>query len=315
MTGAAAAPPLIGRRRKVKSQKEIEARREERAAHVFMAPWFLGVILISAGPMLASMVLSFTTYRMVGSPRFVGFDNYVRMFSDPRLAQSLRVTFTFVLIGVPLALAFALLIATVLNKGIRGLALYRSVFYLPSLFAGSVAVGVLWRQLFGAQGIVNTVLGWVGIEGRSWVGNPSTALATIILLHVWTFGSSMIIFLAGMRQIPEELYEAASLDGANKWQQFRSVTIPMLTPIIFFNMIMGFINAFQNFTQAFVVSGGTGGPIDSTLVFALYLFQQAFGGAGDMGYASALAWLLVAIVGAITAINFMLSKKWVHYAD
>jgi len=265
--------------------------------------------------MIASLVLSFTSYRLAGTPQFIGLDNYVRMFNDPRLAQSLRVTFTFVLVGVPLALTFALCVATQLNKGIRGLALYRSVFYLPSLFAGSVAVGVLWRHIFGANGLVNTVLGWVGLEARSWVGDPSTALATIILLHVWTFGSSMIIFLAGMRQIPEELYEAAALDGASKWKQFLHVTIPMLTPIIFFNLVMGFINAFQNFTPAFVVSGGTGGPLDSTLVFALYLFQQAFGIAGNMGYASALAWLLVAIIGTMTAVNFLTSKKWVHYAD
>lgn len=298
-----------------KPQRVIERRREERAAHVFMLPWFLGVAVISLGPMIASAFLSFTKYRLIGSPQWVGLDNYTRMLSDERLAHSLRVTFTYVLVGVPLALVFALLLAVVLNRGVRGLALYRSIYYLPSLFAGSVAIGVLWRQVFGSAGIVNTVLGWFGVVGKSWVGDPGSALWTLILLHVWTFGSSMIIFLAGLRQIPDDLYEASALDGANKWQQFRAVTVPMLTPIIFFNLIMGVINSFQNFSQAFVVSGGTGGPTDSTLVYALYLYQQAFGSARDMGYASALAWLLVLIVGTLTAVNFMLSKKWVHYGD
>lgn len=299
----------------VKSQRQIEMRREERAAHIFMAPWFLGVLLISLGPMIASAYLSFTKYRLIGSPQWIGLDNYTAMLSDARLAQSLKVTFTYVLVGVPLALVFALLLAVVLNRGVRGLAIYRSVYYLPSLFAGSVAIGVLWRQVFGSDGLVNTVLGWFGVEGRSWVGSPDTALWTLIILHVWTFGSAMIIFLAGLRQIPEDLYEASALDGANKWQQFRSVTVPMLTPIIFFNLVLGVINSFQNFAQAFVVSGGSGGPTDSTLVYALYLYQQAFGGARNMGYASALAWLLVFIVGALTALNFALSKKWVHYGD
>ncbi len=292
----------------------VQARREARAAHLFMLPWFLGVIIISLGPIVASAVLSFMKYRLVGSATWVGLDNYARMFSDERLAQSLKVTFVYVLFGVPLTLALALLLAVVLNRGVAGLSIYRSVYYLPSLFGGSVAVGVLWRQVFGADGIVNTFLGWFGIEStKSWVGSPDSALWTLIILHVWTFGSSMIIFLAGLRQIPAELYEAASLDGASAWQQFTRVTFPILTPIVFFNLVMGVINSFQNFAQAFVVSGGSGGPTDSTLVYALYLYQQAFGPTRDMGYASALGWLLVFIVGGLTAVNFALSRRWVHY--
>lgn len=298
-----------------KSQREVQRRKQERAAHIFMLPWFIGVALISMGPMIASAYLSFTKYRMIGSPKWIGLDNYQAMLSDARLAQSLKVTFTYVLVGVPVALGFALLLAIVLNRGVRGLTFYRSVFYLPSLFAGSVAIGVLWRQVFGSAGMVNTVLGWFGFQGKSWVGDPDSALWTLILLHVWTFGSAMIIFLAGLRQIPDDLYEASALDGANKWQQFKAVTFPMLTPIIFFNLVMGVINSFQNFSQAFVVSGGLGGPTDSTLVYALYLYQQAFGSGRNMGYASALAWLLVLIVGSLTAINFALSRKWVHYGD
>ncbi|NMM95108.1 carbohydrate ABC transporter permease [Bifidobacterium oedipodis] len=295
----------------------IAVRREERAAHIFMLPWFLGVIFITLGPMIISIFLSLTKYRLIGDPKFVGLDNYAKMLTDTRLLQSLKVTFIYVIVGVPLALMLALAIAVLLNKGVSGLSFYRSVYYLPSLFAGSVAIGVLWRQVFGAEGIINTVFGWFGIDtmGHSWVGDPNSALWTLILLHVWTFGSSMIIFLAGLRQIPQELYEASSLDGCGKWKQFLHVTVPMLTPIIFFNLVMGIINSFQNFAQAFVVSGGSGGPVDSTLVYALYLYQQAFGSARNMGYAAALGWLLVLIVGLLTLLNFALSKKWVHYED
>lgn len=288
-------------------------RKEERAAHIFMIPWFLGTALITLGPMLASLVLTFTNYRLVGKSKFTGFENYQHLVTDARLVQSLKVTFTYVLIGVPAALIIALAVAVLLNKGIPGLSFYRSVYYLPSLFAGSVAIGVLWRQVFGAEGLVNKLLAVFGIAGHSWVGDPKTALAAIILLHVWTFGSSMIIFLAGLRQIPAYLYEAAALDGCGKWKQFTHVTVPMLTPIIFFNLIMGIINGFQNFTQAFVVSGGQGGPTDSTLVYAIYLYYWAFGGGKNMGYAATLGWLLVLIVGVFTALNFALSKKWVHY--
>ena len=295
----------------------IAVRREERAAHIFMLPWFLGVIFITLGPMIISIFLSLTKYRLIGDPKFVGLDNYAKMLTDTRLQQSLKVTFIYVIVGVPLALMLALAIAVLLNKGVSGLSFYRSVYYLPSLFAGSVAIGVLWRQVFGAEGIINTVFGWFGIDtmGHSWVGDPNSALWTLILLHVWTFGSSMIIFLAGLRQIPQELYEASSLDGCGKWKQFLHVTVPMLTPIIFFNLVMGIINSFQNFAQAFVVSGGSGGPVDSTLVYALYLYQQAFGSSRNMGYAAALGWLLVLIVGLLTLLNFALSKKWVHYED
>ena len=300
----------------IRTKLTVRQRKEERAAHLFMLPWYLGAIVITLGPMVASVVLAFSNYRLIGKSKFIGLKNFQDMLTDERLGQSLKVTFTYVLIGVPAALALALAVAVLLNKGIRGLAIYRSVYYLPSLFGGSVAIGVLWRTVFGADGIVNRVLGMFGIEATtSWVGSPQTALGTIILLHVWTFGSSMIIFLAGLRQIPQSLYEASAIDGAGKWQQFLHVTVPMLTPVIFFNLVMGIINGFQNFTQAFVVSGGQGGPVDSTLVYALYLYYWAFGMGKNMGYAAALGWLLVLIVGILTLINFVLSNKWVHYDD
>ncbi|GAA5200220.1 sugar ABC transporter permease [Microbacterium jejuense] len=290
------------------------ARRDNKGAIIFLAPWLLGLLIITIGPMFASFYLSFTDYNLLQNPNWVGLENYIRMLSDSRLHQSLRVTFTYVIVGVPLQLAVALLIAVVLNRGMRGLAFYRSVFYLPSLLGGSVAVAILWRQIFGMDGLVNQLLALVGIEGIGWISNPDTALGTIILLHVWTFGSPMIIFLAGLRQIPTMYYEAAAVDGATRFQQFWRITLPMLTPIIFFNVVLQTIGAFQSFTQAFIVSGGTGGPSDSTLFYTMYLYNKGFK-EFDMGYASAMAWLLVVIVGALTAANFIASKYWVHYDD
>ena len=290
------------------------SRGDGRMAAIFLAPWFLGLGLITIGPMVASAYLSFTDYNLLQPAKWIGLDNYTAMWEDERLHQSLKVTFTYVVTAVPLQLVAALGLAMLLDRGMRGLPFYRSVFYLPSLLGGSVAVAILWRQVFGVDGLVNAFLGWFGIEGQGWVSNPDTALGTLVLLHVWTFGAPMIIFLAGLRQIPEMYYEAASIDGAGKLRQFWSVTLPLLTPIIFFNLVLQVIGAFQSFTQAFVVSGGSGGPTDSTLFYTLYLYQEGFGSL-NMGYASAMAWLLLLIVAAMTAINFLASKYWVFYSD
>ena len=290
------------------------ARQQNKAAFLFLLPWFVGLFGITLGPMLASLYLSFTKYNLLQPPRFSGLDNWTRMLSDERLHKSLQVTFTYVLVSVPLQLALALALALLLDRGMRGLSFYRSAFYLPSLIGGSVAIAVLWRTIFGTTGLVNKGLGIFGVHGQGWVSEPGTALSTLIVLNVWTFGSPMVIFLAGLRQIPASFYEAASVDGATRWRQFRSITVPMLTPIIFFNLVLQIIHAFQTFTQAFVVSGGTGGPADSTLFYSLYLYQRGFG-QFDMGYASALAWLLLLIVAVFTAVNFWASKYWVFYDD
>jgi multiple sugar transport system permease protein len=236
------------------------------------------------------------------------------MLGDDRLWNSLRVTFVYVGVGVPLQLALALAIAVLLDRGMRGLALYRSIFYLPSLLGGSVAIAILWAQVFGKNGIVNGVLAIFGIDGPGWISDPNTALGTLIVLHVWTFGSPMVIFLAGLRQIPEQYFEAAAMDGAGKVRRFFSITFPLLTPIIFFNLVLQVIFAFQSFTQAYIVSGGSGGPSDSTMFFTLYLYQQAFTQL-HMGYASAMAWVLLIIIAALTALNFWLSRFWVFYDD
>ncbi|GII98307.1 carbohydrate ABC transporter membrane protein 1 (CUT1 family) [Sediminihabitans luteus] len=296
------------------ARKSAAHRGDAKAALFFLGPWFLGLIVITLGPMIASGYLSFTDYSLLEAPHWIGLDNYTRMFDDPRLLNSLKVTFTYVIVSVPLQLAAALALAMLLDRGLRGLAFYRSVFYLPSLLGGSVAVALLWRQVFGAEGLVNQFLALFGIQGQGWVSHPDYALGTLIILNVWTFGAPMVIFLAGLRQIPQMYYEAAEIDGAGRWRKFRNITVPLLTPIIFFNLILQLINAFQTFTQAAVISGGTGGPADSTMVYTLYLYQKGFASL-DMGYASAMAWLLLAIVAGMTAVNFLASKYWVFYND
>lgn len=279
-----------------------------------LTPWLLGLTLITAIPMLASLFLSFTSYPLLSAPRWVGFDNYVRLFEDPRFMASVGVTFRYVFISVPLQLAFALGLALLLNRGLSGLKFYRSALYLPSLLGASVTIAILWRQVFGQNGIFNDFLGLFGIEGISWIGNPDWALSTLIVLNVWTFGSPMVIFLAGLRQIPKEYYEAASVDGAPRLSQFFHITLPLLTPVVFFNVILQFIHAFQAFTPSYIISGGSGGPVDSTLFYTLYLYQRGFT-QFQMGYASAMAWILLLIIGLFTAANFIGARYWVFYGD
>ncbi|WP_432974525.1 carbohydrate ABC transporter permease [Dactylosporangium sp. CA-233914] len=288
--------------------------RDNRAGYLFLLPWFAGLLLITAVPMVASLYLSFTRFNLLQPPEFTGTANFARILGDDRLWKSLAVTFEYVFVSVPIQLALALVLAVVLDKGVRGLAIYRSVYYLPSLIGGGPAIAILWKQVFGSDGLVNYALEFFGIQGQSWVANPSTALSTLVTLNVWTFGAPMVIFLAGLRQIPAEYLEAAKVDGAGSVRRFWSIIVPLLTPMIFFNFVLQIIHAFQSFTQAFIVSGGTGGPADSTLFYTLYLYLQGFGNL-QMGYASALAWLLLVIVAVFTAVNFFLAKYWVFYDD
>ncbi|WP_339316391.1 sugar ABC transporter permease [Paenibacillus sp. FSL R10-2734] len=284
--------------------------------YLFLLPWLIGLLALTVGPMISSVYYSLTNYDVISSPTYIGFDNYKKMFmDDPRFYTSLKVTFIYVFTSVPLKLIFALLVASLMNKGLRGLTFYRTLYYLPTLLGGSVAIAVLWRKIFGATGIVNHfLLLFFGIEAPDWIANPEYSLYTIVALSVWQFGSSMIIFLAGLKQIPQDFYEAAQVDGASKWKQFLKITIPLLTPVIFFNLIMQLISAFQAFTQSFIISGGTGGPIDSTLFYTLYLYLKGFS-FYEMGYASAMAWVLLIIIAFFTFIIFSTSKSWVHYGD
>lgn len=288
---------------------------ETKAAYLFLLPWFAGFFLITLGPLLASLYLAFTDYNILSAPRWVGIENFSRLlFDDVRFWRAVGVTVTYVVGSVPFVLAISLFLAVILNRGLRGLAIYRTLFYIPSLIGTSVAVALLWRQVFGIDGIFNDLLAAFDLPTRSWIGHPDSALYTLITLNVWTFGATMVIFLAALRQIPEELYEAARLDGANPFQLFRFVTVPALTPVIFFNVVLLTINSFQAFTHAHVISNGSGGPSDSTLFYTLYLYQKAFVHL-EMGYAAAMAWYLLIAIAVCTGFYFWTAKYWVFYGD
>ncbi|GAA4587043.1 multiple sugar transport system permease protein [Actinoplanes octamycinicus] len=289
-----------------------------RAGYVFLSPWLLGLAAVTAIPMLLSLYLSFTNYDVLSSfseADWVGLDNYRKMFTDdPAFWHAVRVTLVFALIGTPLKLGAALGVAMLLNRSFRGAGLFRGLFYLPSLLGGSVAVAMIWRSIFDRSGAFNAFLSWFGIEGKAWVNDPSTALGTLILLAVWQFGAPMVIFLAGLKQVPNELYEAAEVDGASSVRKFLSVTLPMLSPVIFFNLVLETIHGFQGFTSAFVLSGGTGGPVDSTLMYTLQLYLKGFANF-EMGYASAMAWVFLITIGLVTVVLFRTGRFWVHYSD
>lgn len=281
------------------------------AGYLFLSPWLVGFFLLTLYPMLLSLYFSFTNYSLLEAPEWIGMENYSNMlFNDSTFYKSLYITLLFVVISVPLKLVTALFMAIFLNQKLKYMSFYTTFIYLPSLIGTSVAVAILWRNLFGSDGLINQFLGIFGIQGTNWIANPDSALGTLILLVVWQFGSSMVVFLAGLKQISPELYEAASVDGASKTRQFISVTLPMLSPVILFNLVLQTIGSFQMFTQAFVITKG--GPIQSTYMYALYLYERAFAGF-QMGYASALAWVLLIIIGVFTALIFLSSKKWVFY--
>lgn len=281
------------------------------AGYLFISPWLLGFLLLTLWPMIQSMYYSFTKYTLLDAPEWIGLRNYERIFADDEMfRQSLKITILFVVLSVPLKLFSALMVAMVLNKKIKGISVYRTFIYLPSLIGSSIAVAILWQNIFGINGFINRFLSYFGIEGISWISNPNTALGTLIILVAWQFGSSMVIFLAGLKQIPAELYEASSVDGASKVRQFFSITLPMLSPVLLFNLVLQTIGSFQMFTQAFIITKG--GPINSTYMYALYLYDRAFS-RYEMGYASALAWILLVVIAIVTALIFASSRYWVFY--
>lgn len=305
MTATTSSPTVRQKRRRP---------RRDGAAWVFLSPWLIGAALLTVGPMIASLYLSFTDYNLFTDPEWVGLDNYQRMFfEDKRFWGAVGVTANYVLVAVPLKLAAALGVAILLNRPRTGQGFYRSAFYAPSLLGASVAVAIVWRTLFAQDGTVDSALNLFGLDLGGWISNPSLALYVLVTLAIWQFGAPMVIFLAGLKQVPADLYDAAAVDGASKWRTFRSVTLPMLSPVIFFNLVLEMIGAFQAFTSAYIVSGGRGGPIDSTLFYTLYLYDRAFT-AFEMGYASAMAWFLLVVVAIFTALVFRSSKSWVHYA-
>ncbi|WP_099467191.1 carbohydrate ABC transporter permease [Konateibacter massiliensis] len=292
--------------------KKKYKRQDNIAAYLMLSPWIAGFILMWLIPMVISIYYSFTDFNLLNKPQFIGVDNYVRALTgDKTFYKALGVTFAYVFALVPLRLAFALFVAMLLNKKHKGLGLYRTLYYVPSIIGGSIAVSVVWKQMFGNQGVIMSLLGSLGIDQKvSFLGNTHTALGVIVVMGVWQFGSSMLIFLSALKQIPYSLYESAMVDGAKPWKVFTKITLPMLTPTIFFNLILQIINGFRVFTESYVITDG--GPLDSTLSYVLYLYRRAFT-YFDMGYSCALAWILVAIVGVFTVFLFKTQNNWVHY--
>ncbi len=306
-------PNVLPKNPAAKSHGLLKPQREKWTGLVFILPWLIGFALFQLYPFLASLCYSFTNYSLLGKPVFIGFENFVRLFkTDPLFLNSLKVTAVYALLAVPLKLAFALLVAMILNLKLRSINLYRTVYYMPSILGGSVAISVLWRVMFMREGLINRVIGIVGLGPIDWLGDPNIAIFTISVLQIWQFGSPMVIFLAALKQIPTELYEAARVDGAGKVRQFFKITVPMISSVIFFNLIMQFIQVLQNFTSAFVITNG--GPMKSTYVIGMKLYEDAFKNF-KMGYASAESWVLFIIILALTLIVFKSSNAWVYYED
>lgn len=279
---------------------------------LFVLPFVLGVLLFKLFPFVMSFALSFTHYDAIDPPEFVGLDNYAELaFDDPLFRQSLGVTLWFALLAVPLRVGFALFIAHVLNFKLRGINFFRAAFYLPSILGGSIAVAVLWRFVFARNGLVNIILVKLGFEPIAWLADEHYSLWTIVLLFMWQFGSAMVIFLAALQNVPQSLYEAAEIDGASRRQQFWRITVPLITPVIFFNLIMQMVHAFQEFNGPYAITEG--GPLHSTYVLALYIYDQSFR-FFNLGYGAALSWVLFALVAGLAALSFWSSRFWVFYA-
>ena len=284
---------------------------EETAGIICTLPFTFGFLAFTIVPMLMSLYYAFTDYDIKNPPVWAGLKNFIKMFTDdPRFVKSLQVTFYFALTSVPLRLIFALLVALLLLRTTKATSFYRAAYYLPSIIGGSVAVSILWKRMFAKEGVVNAILGMFGIHTTfAWLGNKHTAIWVLVVLAVWQFGSSMLIFLSSLKQIPQSLYEAARVDGSNKWQQFWKITLPLLTPTIFFNLVMQMINGFLAFTQCYIITQGK--PMDSTLFYTVYMYEQSFQ-FNNAGYGAAMAWVMLLIIALITAILFGTKKFWVY---
>ena len=291
----------------------MKLRRYNNNGYLYILPWMIGFLTFQLYPFLMSFLYSFTNFSIAKTPIFIGLENYIDMFTrDRHFYQSVKVTLIYALIGVPFKLAFALLVAVLMNMKIKGINFFRTLYYLPSILGGSVAIAILWRFLFNREGVVNRILSYVSIGPVDWLGGPSWALFTLSLLTVWQFGSSMVIFLAGLKQVPNELYEAARVDGSGRLRTFFRITIPFLTPMILFNLIMQTTIALQQFASAYVITGG--GPMQATYLYGLMLYENGFKFL-RMGYASAQSWVLFLIIIFFTLTVLRSSKYWIHYED
>lgn len=286
--------------------------REMLAGYLFITPAVIGFLLFIAGPIGASLLLSLTEYQVITPPHWVGFENYRTLVNDPLFWQSLKVTFQYAIVALPLGLILSLGIALLMNQQVRGIAFWRTVYYLPAVISGA-AVAVLWAWILNPEfGLLNLMLRYIGIRGPNWLADTRTALPALCAISLWAVGGNMVIYLAGLQGIPTELYEAAELDGANAWKRLLHVTLPMLSPVIFFNLVLGLIGCFQFFTEPFVMTKG--GPENSTLTYMLYLYRNAFA-YGKMGYASAMAWVFFAFMLVLTLLIFRSTPLWVHYEN
>lgn len=280
---------------------------------LYLLPWLIGVCVFVIYPFAMSLYYSFTEYTMLNTPTFIGLDNYKKMFfDDPVFWTSLKATVKFVFLNVPLKIIFALFIAYLMNAKLKGIGFFRTAYYIPSVLGANIAIAVLWQFLFKSDGLINMVLERVGMAPVGWFSDPTAALFMLVILRVWQFGSAMVIFLNALAEIPVELYEAASMDGASKARQFFSITVPQLTPIIFFNLILQLVQAFQEFDGPYLITGG--GPLRQTYLLPMYIYDSAFG-RYQMGYSSALSWFLFVLLMIFTAVLFRSSRKWVYYAD
>ena len=296
----------------MKQQKSLHKVLTENIGFVFVLPWLIGFLLFKVYPFASSLYYSFTNYDMFSGISKYGMMNYNKIFTDEDILRAFKVTFKYAIFDVPLKLAFALFIAYILNFKLKGVNFFRTAYYVPSILGGSVAIAVLWKAVFRDDGLLNGFLGLFGITGPSWLSDTKYSLFVICLLRVWQFGSAMVIFLAALKGVPQELYEAASIDGAGKWRQFFSVTVPLITPVIFYNLITQLCEAFQEFNSAFIITKG--GPLGSTTLISLLIYQNAFR-TYEMGLASAMAWLLFIIICTLTVVSFASQKYWVYYSD
>lgn len=286
--------------------------RKSKMGLVYILPWLIGMVFLTLYPFINALVISFTDYNLVREPNFIGLANYTKLFQDEDFLGTLTATLKYTVITVPLQLAFALFIAYILNFKLKGINFFRTAYYIPSLLGGNVAVAVLWRFLFQQDGLINRIIGVVGIQPVAWLSSPGGAMSVIIILKVWQFGSAMLIFLAALKDVPQDLYEAASVDGSTKLHSFIHITMPLITPTIFFNLVMQLVNAFQEFNGPYLVTGK--GPLNATYLTSMYIYGNAFK-YFNMGYASAASWILFLIIVAVTLILFATQDKWVYYSD
>lgn len=278
----------------------------------FIVPWLFGFLLFKLYPFASSLFYSFTDYNLFKGIKESGLMNYIEIFESDKIMKAFKVTFKYAFLTVPLKLAVSLFIAYILNFKIKFVNLFRTAYYIPSILGGSVAVAVLWKAIFRDDGLINTVLALVGVDGPKWLSDPAYALFIICLLRVWQFGSAMVIFLAALKGVPQDLYEAAAIDGAGKWRQFFKITVPLITPVIFYNLVTQLCQAFQEFNGPYIITQG--GPRNSTTLISLLVYNSAFK-TYEMGMASAMAWLMFIVVMVFTVIAFVSQKYWVYYSD